>query len=501
MKIQKTSALIIFLILALLSACVSSGTTPTNIPVDNLSPVTAEPISPTNKSSLLPFDISRGQIAFQKIGADGKPILELALVSEADGALRTVYTPNVVITHFPIQASQRALLYTVDQKYYLFNTEAGTMNEIIFPLKDGLDQWKRPASPPQIQGGGKYWTLFLSSETGRLIFLVNLLSGEVFDLRNISKEFFNGAFTPSEDKLLLFSDGIWLVPMSDPRSATRLSLCDAQLISFTLSDYGREFMYICGPLGDTTVYLQRFDGSSPDYITKGVGIEQARFVPGKRQALLFSVDSVNIFSFRDMKEENLMHFAIDAHSGPIQFTADGRYFLYERLTESPSLYLIDTESGNVTPLDKLDRYQPLIRPDGEWIILVGTPSFAGTNELQFAILDLVSGQIHQILSLSDVTATFRNVMYSPTYDTALIHVQVSDKVQQLYLINWSKLESKLLADGGLLSGEYSPDGRWVVISKWNFLDNNFSAEVSLMTTDGSPSILLGNGTAPLWVYP
>lgn len=59
------------------------------------------------------------------------------------------------------------------------------------------------------------------------------------------------------------------------------------------------------------------------------------------------------------------------------------------------------------------------------------------------------------------------------------------------MVNSNKVESKLLAQASQLSGEYSPDGSWVVVGIANISDNKFSAEVSVMA----------EGMVPIWVNP
>jgi hypothetical protein len=192
---------------------------------ENASQVILEGDTPAVASASSPMDIPQGQIVYQKVGADGEPISGLVVTSPTGTKLRNINMPSLIFSHFPIQTQQRALVYNSDQKYYLLNLESNAAIEIRFPL----DQIVLPANSTQVQGGGKQSVLFGNNQTRRLIFMVNLLSGDVFDLRTLSEDFIYGAFTPDEDKLLLFSDSLWLIPTSDPKSASRLSLCDSQL--------------------------------------------------------------------------------------------------------------------------------------------------------------------------------------------------------------------------------------------------------------------------------
>jgi hypothetical protein len=216
--------------------------------------------------------------------------------------------------------------------------------------------------------------------------------------------------------------------------------------------------------------------------------------------LLIDFSNVTLLSLTDRTEQDLIHFTTDAHSRPVQFTADGRRLLYERLSETPSLHLIDTESGEVQPLNEVQNYTTFPRPNSDWIILMGVLAGARTNNVQFVILDLESGQIYQILSLSGIEANFTMITYSPTGNTALLQVRMPDKLQ-LYLIDKNRNEAKLLAESNLLSSEYSPDGKYVVVGTMDYSDNKLSTEISVITTDNSESILLGEGIGPIWVVP
>ena len=430
---------------------------------------------------------------------DGKPQPELVVVDTSGQELHRIRLPDTVRMSFPTQLSQKAVIETFNDRWYLVDAAQGTLQEVVFP-----EEARGKVFPLRLmhEASERHWTLFGEGQ-GHLAYLVNLETGQVSDLTagiTEGTEFYNpnlAMFAPAEDSFVVFtSSGLWLVPTVNPGAARRLGPVTPGVAGFL--DDGQQFVHCqIAPDGWTQIIVEQTDGSKSEVVATFREMKSARVVPGKRLILLAGQDGLSTFSVDDRTEHILWERAALVTR---VITSDGRKALAEE-ADTFRWIAVDLERGVAQPLDALTGYRMVPSDVGisgrRWQYFIDSPAMGVVS------LDLQTGETHEVLTLGEDLKLWRPLHSSPDGRLlALATVRAPDNnMKQIWLLNAQTGEARLLAEGTTVDGRFSPDGQWVAVSTFRRIGDREEASVTLMSSQGTETRPLGSGIRPVWVQP
>jgi hypothetical protein len=397
---------------------------------------------------------------------------------------------------YSTQVSNRALVETSEDGWFLIDTAKGKAEELDIPLEIAGDLI--PNTGGFALSGGKRH-LILANPRGDGVYLVDLEDGEVTDLLGIDDEMrfsFSGRFSLDEEYLALFAgDGLWLVPTADPEDAERLG--DGQTTgALSFSSDGKQIAYIQYDEGEFQVVVEPLDGSDSEVVANGDLIDAASFVPDQQQLVLVREDDVSLLSLRDDREEELLGFDGRPISRP-WFSPSGDMVLFGYESEDENLWcLIDLKEGKEKELGRLDGYYPIFANwEHRWLFFRDNPAIAA--DIGFAALDLETGDVQRIRGLDDETIIYPAIQCSSDGGLGLLTGQPAEGLQ-VWLLDAKAGQARLLVDGWLTGGALSADGRSYVYSSREDRED-LESELMLLDITKDETRRLGVGMRPIWV--
>lgn len=450
-------------------------------------------------------------------GSGGGPGLVLSLVQDEDDPglvesearildvngreVHSIRLPSepVLPWLFATQMSNRALIKTTEDGWVLVDSARGRAEELDIPPEVADDLSLNVGG--FAQSGGKRHAI-LASPRGDAAYLVDLEDGEVTDLLEVGGDtrfVLSGAFSPDEEYLALVVDGgLWLVPTADPGEARRLG--DGQTTgAANFSSDSKQIAYVQHDEGDFQVVVEQVDGTDSEVVQDDNDpFWAASFVPGQQQVVLVREEEVSLLSLRDGRETELFEFEGQSVGRP-WFSPSGRMMLFGYESEDEDVWnLIDLKTGSEEPLDRLDGYTPTYARR-EYRYLFFRDDMAIAAGIDFAALDLETGQVQRIRDLDDETIFYYVTDYSLDGRLGLLTGN-ADEGLQVWLLDAKEGRARHLVEGWLTGGSLSADGRWYAYSIREERED-LESELMLLDIDKDETRSLGAGIRPIWVRP
>jgi hypothetical protein len=444
---------------------------------------------------------SQGLIVYQSVDASGKPQPELVVIDPDGQERHRISFAEPVVRYFSTLAGQRVVVQTFDGKQHLLDAEKGTTLTLDLPEGASVRQ--------DIRGSGKRWLLAVETSQGGQLFLVNLETGGVTPLTALPDEIesiYYGEFSRDEKHLTLWLAGssvneFWLIPTASPAQARRLG-GDAQVQWGSFSDDGKRVVYLeRAEAKENDVVVENVDGSEREVVVAGASAVRAYFAPGQEQLILVDRNKLYRRALKDGREQELLTFSgIPSWFG---FAPSGKKLVFSvHAGDSDEIewYLVDL-SGSAQRLDSLVGFMPnYLLPGHRWILFSqGIGPLKGGG--RFAVLDLESGAVREMLILDDTTRFSLDLSLSSDGKLALIVTNPANKGNQLWLLNGDSGETRLLAEANVVNGSFSPDGKWVAVSTLERSGETGQARMVRMSVEGDESKELGEGLRPIWARP
>ncbi len=400
---------------------------------------------------------------------------------------------------FATQVSNRALIKTTEDGWVLVDSARGRAEELDIPLEVADDLTLNVGG--FVQSGGKRHAI-LAIPTGDAAYLVDLEDGEVTDLLEVGGDtrfVLSGLFSPDEEYLALVVDGgLWLVPTADPGEARRLG--DGKTTgAANFSSDSKQIAYLQHDKGDFQVIVEQVDGTDSEVVQDDNDpFWAASFVPGQQQLVLVREEEVSLLSLGDGRETELLEFE-GRPTGRLWFSPSGRMMLFGYEGEDENVWhLVDLKEGSEEQLDRLDGCTPTYARR-EYRYLFFRDDMAIGAGIDFAALDLETGQVQSIRGLDDDTLFYYATDYSSDGRLALITGQ-TDEGLQAWLLDAKEGRARLLVEGWLTGGSLSEDGRWYAYSIREERED-LESELMLLDIDKDETRSLGAGIRPIWVRP
>jgi Tol biopolymer transport system component len=399
---------------------------------------------------------------------------------------------------FSTQVSNQALVRTGEDGWVLVDTAKGRAEELDIPVDVSADLIPNPGG--FAQSGGKRH-LILGSPRGDAAYLVDLEDGEVTDLLDIDRDMvysFAGWFSPDEEHLALFTaDGLWLVPTADPDDARRLG--DGQTTgAISFSRDSKQIAFVQRDEDEFQVVVEQANGSDSEVADDGEWFQHVSFVPGQQQLVLVREEEVSLLSLRDGREHELLEFEGRPVARP-WFSPNGRMMLFGYDGDDENVWhLIDLKEGSADELGRLEGYTPeLTNPEHRWVFFRDDLSIGAG--IDFAALDLETGEVQRIRGLDDETMLFFMTDRSTDGGLGLVTGQ-TDEGLQAWLLDAKEGQARLLVEGWLSGGSLSTDGRWYAYSSRDDRED-LEFELMLLEIEKDETRSLGKGMRPIWVRP
>ena len=450
-------------------------------------------------------------------GSSGRPGLILSLVQDEDEAglferevlildpsgreVHRIRLPSEPILPGPFatQVSNRALVLTAEDGWFLIDTARGKAEVLDIPLDIASDL--APNRLGFAQSGGERH-LILASPRGDAAYLVDLDGAEVVDILDIDGDMrfvFTGWFSPDEKYLALPVDGgLWLVPTADPDDARRLG--DGQTTGVaSFSSDSKQIAYVQRDEGAFQVIVEPVDGSGSEVVEDDKDpLWAVSFVPGQQQLVLAREEELSLLSLRDGRETELL----ESGGRPIArpwFSPSGRKVLLGFQGDDENVWhLIDLKEDTEEELGRLEGYAPIFaRQDHRWLFFWERAEMGAV--LDFAVLDLESGDVQRIRGWDEDNVGTYVSAFSADGGLALVTGQVDGDIQA-WLLDAKEGRARLLAEGWLSGGSLSADGRWYIYSSREDRED-IESELVLLDVEKDETRSLGMGIRPIWVRP
>ncbi len=423
---------------------------------------------------------------------------ELLILDAAGREVQRIRLPSEPTLRgaFAAQMSSRAMVQTAEDGWCLIDTARGTAEELDIPLENSDNLVPNPWGLAQ---SGKRF-LILASPRGDVAYLVDVEDGEVTDLLDLDDDIrvmYSGQFSPDDGYLALLADAdLWLIPTADPDDARRLG--DGQVFSASFSSDGKQIAYVQRDEGEFQVVVEQVDGSGSEVVEEGERIFACSFVPGQQQLVLVREDEVSLLSLRDGREQELLEFEGQPAGRP-WFSPNGRMMLFGYQGEDENVWhFVDLKTKTEEELRRLEGYfARFANREHRWLFF--REDLAIGDEIDFAALDLESGEVQRIRDLDDETFLFNITDLSADGELALITGQ-TDEGMQAWLLDAKEGEARLLVEGWVTGGSLSADGRWYVYSSREDRED-IESELMLLDIARDETKSLGMGVRPIWVRP
>jgi hypothetical protein len=450
----------------------------------------------------------QGSIVYQSVDESGKRQPELVMIDAQGEEQHRVSISGSVVNFYRARTEDRILVTTLDPKQYLVDVEQGTVHTLDLPEDVSV-------GGGNVVGGGERWLLAMGFDEGSVAHLVNLETGEVNPLTEVSKEatrIIYGEFAANEAHLALWllgsaGDEVWLVPTENPNGARRLgSGRPVQWGGF--SSDGKQIVYLeRTEAKERDIFVEGVDGSGQEVVVSGTSAARAVFVPQKEQLLLAGRERLSVHSLKSGQEQELLTYSgvplalMFAPSGKkVVLGVDTRVFS-EDGSGGREWTLVDLEERSAESLKGLFDLLPGGQTLGRrWLFFIQNVGPLEGGE-RFVGLDLESGETRLAMVLDGATRFFGPMGLSPDGKFGLIVAKPEDGKFQLWLLHAESGEARLLDEADLIGGSFSPDGQWVAVGSVEREGDQEAAHVRLMATEGEEVKELVEGLHPVWVQP
>lgn len=350
-------------------------------------------------------------------------------------------------------------------------------------------------------------------------YVVDTNYGEVIEITSIELDrfdrhlpYFNTISNDYQSMVLATDSGSWLVPIANPEDAR--SLADGNSFFVSFSSDSQWLVYARGERIDglNEIVVERVDGSVTSTVMEGQGPLLPSFIPGQARLVIYSEDRLTTFDINSGLQTDVLTFP-EGELGLIKFSPSGKNMIVLNTNDSQIAWqLIDLTNGTVSSLHHLAGYMPVenlggfsVVSDKRWLS-VAYPSHSGsmTPSEAFGMLDLESGDLHQILHLDqpsrigvlDSTPDGRAILFQTIPDTG-------DAPAELYFLGSDNEVARLVdtaADGGF-SGSIAPGGNWIAFSRTEVFEGRIERTLFFAGAETTEILRIAEGSDPIWVYP
>jgi hypothetical protein len=157
--------------------------------------------------------------------------------------------------------------------------------------------------------------------------------------------------------------------------------------------------------------------------------------------------------------------------------------------------LADLASGEMRAIDGLAGLQPASPLGGlRWLVFADQVDIG--KAVRYATLDLRTGAVRAVAGMSVGVTFMVGPDVAPDGRHALIPT-LKDRKEQLWLVDTTSGAARLVEEGDVVRGAFSPDSQWAAVSR--FADGQL--RLDLVATATGEETPLGAGYGPVWVAP
>ncbi len=459
-----------------------------------------------------------GLVLFHALDEAGRPVQPSLTLMRPDGAVRgdiDIPDPREII---PTQFGCRAVVISATGATYVVDGATGVVREL--NLGDPANELRYDE-----RAGGGRWGFFAGKYGEEQFALVDLVTGQVTDLRTLEPEITGNTtaqFSPDGKTLALSSSGdasgdgggLWLIPSADPKQLRKVGRRAAGFLSF--DEDGGRVLYrevrrdgVWSLVVEDTAEGGRTVVGSADRVRDDEPFLHGWFLPGRPELAVRFPDRIALVDpqgGRDRERDSVAGVFDWFWPAPSGQHGVVRNYVADRAEgNDAALLFVDLEQGAIQPLpDDVMAPLPLPSSEGVWSfsgrwLLSGV---GGTWEAPQALasVDTETGAVTPLLPLAGRPNELLAV--HPSRDGRLmLVVRSGDDGRHVTLLNAQAGTATEVIQARGVSADLSADGRWIAYTTVEVDGSERQTEVTFVETATGATTHVGLGVGPVWLAP